>query len=95
MILDLIFDMVAYAWSGLGSSFGPPLLLSLRWRRTTAWGVLAGMLSGTISNIVWKNTSILNEGLDIKLATFVISFACTVLVSLLTSRHTDSKRSLT
>ncbi len=92
---DLIFDMVAYAWSGLGSSFGPPLLLSLRWRRTTAWGVLAGMLSGTISNIVWKNTSILNEGLDIKLATFVISFACTVLVSLLTSRHTDSKRSLT
>jgi sodium/proline symporter len=90
---DLIFDMVAYAWSGLGSSFGPPLLLSLRWRRTTAWGVLAGMLSGTVTNIVWKNTSVLSEGLDIKLATFVISFACTVLVSLLTSRAAGPHRS--
>jgi sodium/proline symporter len=82
---DLIFDMVAYAWSGLGSSFGPPLLLSLRWKRTTAYGVLAGMLSGTVSNVIWKNISVLSEGLDLKLATFVISFAITVTVSLLTS----------
>ena len=84
---DLIFDMVAYAWAGLGSSFGPPLLLSLRWKRTTAWGVLAGMLAGTVSNIAWKNTSVLNEGLDLKLATFVISFIFTVGVSLLTSKR--------
>ncbi|MFQ5511217.1 MAG: sodium/proline symporter [Candidatus Krumholzibacteriia bacterium] len=91
---DLIFDMVAYAWSGLGSSFGPPLLLSLRWRRTTAWGALAGMLSGTVSNIVWKDTSVLSEGLDIKLATFVISLACTVVVSLLTQRQARRPGSL-
>jgi sodium/proline symporter len=82
---DLIFDMVAYAWAGLGSSFGPPLLLSLRWKRTTAYGVLAGMLSGTISNILWKNISVLGEGLDLKLATFVISLIFTVVVSLMTS----------
>jgi sodium/proline symporter len=81
---DLIFDMVAYAWSGLGSSFGPPLVLALRWKRTTAYGVLAGMLSGTISNIVWKNVSTLSDGLDLKLATFVISLILTVVVSLLT-----------
>lgn len=81
---DLIFDMVAYAWSGLGSSFGPPLLLSLRWKRTTGYGVLAGMLAGTISNVIWKNVSVLEQGLDLKLATFVISFAITVAVSLLT-----------
>ena len=81
---DLIFDMVAYAWSGLGSSFGPPLLLSLRWKRTTGYGVLAGMLGGTVSNIAWKNISALGESLDLKLATFVVSFVLTVLVSLLT-----------
>jgi sodium/proline symporter len=84
---DLIFDMVAYAWSGLGSSFGPPLLLSLRWKKTTAYGVLAGMLAGTVSNIVWKNVSVLEDGLDLKLATFAISFLFTVVVSLVT--HTD------
>ena len=39
---------------------------------------------GTISNIVWKNASVLNEGLDLKLATFVISFIFTVVVSLIT-----------
>ena len=81
---ELIFDMVAYAWSGLGSSFGPPLVLALRWKRTTAYGVLAGMLSGTVSNIIWKNVSVLSDGLDLKLATFLISLAFTVVVSLLT-----------
>lgn len=88
---DLIFDMVAYAWSGLGASFGPPLVLALRWKRTTAWGVLAGMLGGTGSNIVWKNTSVLNEGLDLKFATFVISLVLVIVVSLAT-RGTQQSR---
>ncbi len=86
---DLIFDMVSYAWSGLGASFGPPLLLSLRWRKTTASGVLAGMLTGTISNIIWKNSSALNSMLDLKLASFIISLFFTVAVSLLTFRRGD------
>jgi sodium/proline symporter len=86
---DLIFDMVAYAWSGLGSSFGPPLVLALRWKRTTAYGVLAGMLSGTISNILWKNVSVLGEGLDLKLATFLISLIFTIVVSLVTPLHRE------
>jgi sodium/proline symporter len=81
---DLIYGMVAYAWAGLGSSFGPPLVLALRWRKTTAWGVLAGMLSGTISNILWKNVSALGDTLDLKLATFLISLIFTVVISLLT-----------
>jgi Na+/proline symporter len=68
-------------------------LLSLRWRKTTAWGVLAGMLAGTTSNVVWKNTAALGESLDLKLATFVVSFTFTVLVSLLTrSANAPGKR---
>jgi sodium/proline symporter len=81
---DLIFDLVSYAWSGLGASFGPPLLLSLRWKKTTAAGVIAGMLAGTVSNVVWKNTPVLNEAFDLKLASFLISLAFTVAVSLIT-----------
>jgi sodium/proline symporter len=81
---DLIFDLVSYAWSGLGASFGPPLLLSLRWKKTTAAGAAAGMLTGTVSNIVWKNTPLLNDAVDLKLASFLISLAFTVLVSYLT-----------
>jgi sodium/proline symporter len=81
---DLIFDLVSYAWSGLGASFGPPLLLSLRWKKTTAAGAVAGMLSGTISNIVWKNTPALYDALDLKLASFLIALVVTVTVSYLT-----------
>lgn len=79
---DLIFDLVSYAWAGLGASFGPPLLLSLRWKKTTAAGVFAGMLMGTISNVVWKNTPELNAALDLKLASFLVSLVFTVAVSL-------------
>jgi sodium/proline symporter len=81
---DLIFDLVSYAWAGLGASFGAPLLLSLRWKRTTAAGVFAGMLAGTISNIIWKNTPALNEAIDLKLASFLIALLFAVMVSLAT-----------
>lgn len=81
---DLIFDIVSYAWSGLGASFGPPLLLSLRWKKTTAAGAIAGMLSGTVSNIVWKNTPVLYDAFDLKLASFLIALAMTIGVSYIT-----------
>ncbi len=81
---DLIYDMVSYAWAGLGSSFGPPLLLSIYWKRITCQGALAGMLGGTISNIYWNSNDALNAMIDLKFSTFVIALAATVLVSLLT-----------
>ncbi|MFH1681001.1 MAG: sodium/proline symporter [Candidatus Eisenbacteria bacterium] len=88
---DFIYDMVSYAWAGLGASFGPPLLLSLRWKETTRWGVLAGMLAGTFSNIVWKNMPAWNEALDLKIASFLFSLAFTVAVSVAT-RGPESPR---
>jgi sodium/proline symporter len=79
----LIDGMVAYAWTGLGASFGPPLLLSLWWRRTTRAGALAGMIGGMISAIVWQNSAGLQELLDIKAAAVLISAALVAGVSLL------------
>lgn len=52
---DLIFELVSYAWAGLGSSFGPALLLILFWKKITKQGVLAGMLTGCLSTIIWSN----------------------------------------
>jgi len=83
---ELVFTMVGLAWSGLGSAFGPALLLTLWWRRTTAEGVLAGMLTGTITTIFWHFTPQL-RGLVFELApAFVMAFAAVVLVSLYTGR---------
>lgn len=51
---DLVFWLVLFAWGGLGSSFGPALILSLYWKGTTKQGIVWGMIVGTIVTIVWK-----------------------------------------
>lgn len=78
----LIDGMVAYAWNGLAASFGPPLLFSLWWRRTTWKGVLAGMVGGMVSTVIWLNSAALKELLDIKVACVIFSGALVVVLSL-------------
>jgi sodium/proline symporter len=49
-----IFRIVSYAWAGLGASFGPLILFSLFWKRTTLAGAVGGMFSGGATVILWK-----------------------------------------
>jgi sodium/proline symporter len=49
-----VFRIVSFAWAGFGAAFGPVMLFSLFWKRTTKWGALAGMLAGGIMVFVWK-----------------------------------------
>ena len=49
-----IFDIVSFAWAGFGATFGPLMLFSLFWKRTTRVGAIAGMLTGGITVFVWK-----------------------------------------
>jgi sodium/proline symporter len=58
--LSSIYSLVLYAWSGLGSSFGPLLLLSLYWDRVTRYGAWAGILSGGIIAGTWPYLSFFN-----------------------------------
>ncbi|MCB9228677.1 MAG: sodium/proline symporter PutP [Deltaproteobacteria bacterium] len=48
-----VLDVTAFAWAGFGAAFGPPLLISLYWRKMSAAGALAGILSGSITVVVW------------------------------------------
>jgi sodium/proline symporter len=50
-----IFRVVSYAWAGFGASFGPLILFSLFWKRTTFPAAVAGMLTGGVMVVVWKN----------------------------------------
>jgi sodium/proline symporter len=50
-----IFRVVSYAWAGLGACFGPLILFSLFWKRTTLPAAVAGMLSGGLVVMLWKN----------------------------------------
>lgn len=79
---DLIYEMVSYAWAGLGAAFGPVLLLAIWWKRLTRGGAIAGMLAGAASAIIWKNSEALGAALDLKVASFLIAFAAAILVSI-------------
>lgn len=50
---NLVFWLVLFAWGGLGAAFGPALILSLFWKKTTPKGILTGMITGTTITIVW------------------------------------------
>ncbi len=80
----LIFKMVGYAWSGLGASFGPPLLLSLWWKGLNGKGIIAGLLTGTITTIVWSNVPALDGFITVRFAAFFLSLFMTIIVSKLT-----------
>ena len=49
-----IFGITSFAWAGFGATFGPLMLFSLFWKRTTQIGAIAGMLSGGIMVFFWE-----------------------------------------
>lgn len=81
---ELVFTMVGFAWAGLGSSFGPAILLTLWWKRTTRQGVLAGMITGAVTTIIWSKTDLLSSLVTERFSSFLLALAAVVLVSLLT-----------
>ena len=49
----VIFDFVLASWSGLGSAFGPVIIGILYFKRITWAGVVAGMLGGFLTSVIW------------------------------------------
>jgi len=52
-----VLALVAYAWAGFGAAFGPLVILSLFWEKMTAKGALAGIITGGLTVILWKQFS--------------------------------------
>ena len=51
---NTILGIVAYAWGGFGAAFGPLILFALYSRRTSWQSALAGMVTGTVVLVLWK-----------------------------------------
>ena len=86
-----VFDFVLdYGWAGLGAGFGPALILSLLWRRTTGWGVLAGMIVGVVTAIAWKQFPALHRQLYNLVPAFALSALTVVVFSLLSEGPADA-----
>lgn len=76
-----VLGLVSYAWGGFGATFGPIIILSLFWRRMTRNGALAGMISGALVVIVWKQLS----GGIFDLYEIVPGFICSVIAIVVVS----------
>jgi len=88
---DLIYDEVSFAWAGLGSSFGPALVLSLYWKRMTGKGVIAAMITGALSTLLWKK---LVPELDAAISVRFVSFALATLAAVIFSLTDKGKQQI-
>ena len=84
---SVIFTIVSFAWAGFGAVFGPIMLFSLFWKRTTQAGAVAGMVTGGVMVFLWK--LVLKPlggvfGIYELFPAFVLSCVAILLVSLLT-----------
>ena len=89
---SVIFTIVSFAWAGFGATFGPLMLFSLFWKRTTRAGAIAGMLGGAGMVFVWNLLVRPLGGVwDIYelLPAFIFSCICIVVVSLLTPEPSE------
>ncbi|HIS69554.1 MAG TPA: sodium/proline symporter PutP [Candidatus Gallacutalibacter stercoravium] len=89
---SIIFNIVSFAWAGFGATFGPIMLFSLFWKRTTRAGAIAGMVSGGAMVFIWN---LLIKplggvfGIYELLPAFLFSCIVIIVVSLLTPKPSD------
>ncbi len=78
----VIFGFVLYAWSALGASFGPVIILGLLWKRTSKAGAIAGMVTGSVVTVVWKSIDALSGAVYELVPAFVLAFVAVWIFSL-------------
>ena len=77
-----IFGIVSYAWSGLGSAFGPVLVMTLWWDKTSRKGVISGLVTGFLTTVIWANISIFRAIMTERLSSFIFAFIAVYIFSI-------------
>ncbi len=88
---QVVFWLVLFAWAGLGASLGPTSILALFWPRATRAGVIAGILTGTATTVIWYLVPALKSHLYELVPAFALALLATVVVSLLTRPPEDAE----
>ncbi|PWA07603.1 sodium:proline symporter [Pueribacillus theae] len=81
MSKSLIYVVVGWAWAGVGNSFGAAVLLTFFWKRVSGAGIIAALLTGSISTIIWISTP-LEDIFTSRGATLVLALLAGVIISL-------------
>jgi solute:Na+ symporter, SSS family len=83
---ESILQLVGHAWAGFGSAFGPLVLLSLLWRKSTRNGAIAGMVAGGMTVLLWVYLDHPYKELYSMIPGFALSLTANILVSSLGTR---------
>lgn len=83
---DTILNLVGNAWAGFAAAFGPVVILSLLWKRTTSLGALLGMIIGGATVLLWVYISHPYKEVYEIIPGVISGFITVVVVSLLTPK---------
>ena len=78
-----VLDTVLYSWSGLGSAFGPLVLMSLYSKSVNKYGAMAGIVVGTAVSMIWPTLNPILTRYEVlpMIPGFMLSAAAIYLVS--------------
>lgn len=81
--INTIYALVLYAWSGLGSSFGPLLIYSLYSKRASKQVAWSAILTGSLASAIWPY---FNKQLGLEIDPIIVGFSLSFLAIFVTSR---------
>ena len=79
---SLVFLVVSWAWAGVGCTLSPAIILTFFWKKYSGIGVIATIISGFVSTVIWISTP-LEEIATSRFTTFFIAAAFGIIFSLL------------
>ncbi|MCQ1059330.1 sodium/proline symporter PutP [Photobacterium sp. DNB23_23_1] len=85
-----VLGLVSYAWAGFGAAFGPVIVFSLYWARMNRNGALAGIITGGVTVVLWKQLS--GGWFDVYeiVPGFILSTLAIILFSLITDEPQET-----
>lgn len=89
-----IADTVFYSWSGLGSAFGPLVLMSLYSKKANKYGAFYGIITGTVVVLIWPtiNPLLSSHAISPMIPGFMLSLATIYFVSEMTKDKTEYQK---
>ncbi len=86
--ISTIYSLVFFAWSGLGSAFGPLLIFCLYSKKANKYGAWGGVTVGAIVALTWP---LINKHLSINIPTLIPGFLLSSLAIITLSYFTRHK----
>lgn len=79
---SLVYLVVSWAWAGVGCTLSPAIILTFIWKRYSGIGVIATIITGFVSTVIWISTPLENI-ISSRFTTFFIAALLGIVFSLL------------